>query len=171
MSSINRYLSKMSGGSAAASRTEVRESVISGFGGVLGIGLCSFLSVACGFPWLTAPFGATSALIFGAHRSPLAQPRNVVGGYMVSACAGLVTLLLFGSTWWSPALGAGLAIGGMIMARVLHPPAGGVPIVMITSGATWLFLLRPVLIGSVLLVLVAMLYNNLFRNRRYPEYW
>jgi CBS-domain-containing membrane protein len=57
----------------------------------------------------------------------------------------------------------------MVALRVLHPPC--VPIVIITSKASWIFLFRPVLIGAILLVLVATFYNNLFQNRRCPEYW
>lgn len=165
------YFGKMSGGATAAATTDLREALVSGLGGLLGICVCSYLSMTSGYPWLTAPFGATCALIFGAHRAPLAQPRNVVGGYLVSACAGLLVQAVFGHTWWSLGVGAGLAIFGMTLGRVLHPPAGGVPIVMITAGADWLFIVRPVLIGSVVLVMVAVAYNNLFRNRRYPEYW
>lgn len=168
---VSDYFGKMSGSRVAVNGVSLQESIISGLGSAVGIGLCSYLSVSSGYPWLTAPFGATSALIFAAFKSPLAQPRNVVGGYLVSALSGLLILTFLGRTWWTPAIGVGLAIFGMVITRTLHPPAGGVPIVIITAKAGWLFLLKPILIGSVTLVVVAILYNNLFRNRRYPEYW
>ncbi|MRN53186.1 hypothetical protein GJB61_09290 [Paenibacillus sp. LC-T2] len=39
------------------------------------------------------------------------------------------------------------------------------------AGSAWSFLFTPVLIGSVLIVVVALRINNLDKNRQYPKFW
>ena len=41
-----------------------------------------------GYPLLIGSFGASAVLLFGANESPLAQPRNLIGGHLVSASGG-----------------------------------------------------------------------------------
>jgi CBS-domain-containing membrane protein len=165
------YLCKMKGGVTTAPTASVKDAIISGIGGLLGIGIVSYLSVLSGFPWLMAPFGASCVLAFSIHKGPLSQPRAIIGGHIVSTTAGLLVLNLFGETWWSIALAVCLAIIGMMLTKTVHPPAGADPIVVIMAKASWLFLLHPVLIGAVALVIVALVYNNLFKERQYPQYW
>lgn len=38
---------------------------------------------------VTGSFGASSVLIYGAPSSPMAQPRNFIGGHLVSALVGV----------------------------------------------------------------------------------
>lgn len=165
------YWHKFSGGLGTPPRVSPADAAVSGLGGLVAIGLVSYLGLTSGFPWLIAPFGATCVLAFAAHSSPLSQPRSIIGGHFVATLVGLVVLTLFGSTWWSVALGVGLAITAMALTRTLHAPAGADPIVVITGNAGWGFLVSPVLLGSLAIVLVALLYNNLFENRRYPQFW
>ncbi|MFC0212328.1 HPP family protein [Paenibacillus chartarius] len=124
-----------------------------------------------------APFGATCVLAFGLPDSPLAQPRNIVGGHLLSTAIGLLTLACFGSHPWSLALGVALAIAAMHLTRTVHPPAGADPLLVMLSGAGWSFLLTPVLAGSVLIVAAAWLYHRLMPVSsgsapvRYPKGW
>jgi hypothetical protein len=46
-------------------------------------------------PLIIASFGATAILIYGAVDSPLAQPRNVFGGHIISAIVGVAITRLF----------------------------------------------------------------------------
>lgn len=46
-------------------------------------------------PLVTASFGATAVLIYGAVESPLSQPRNVFGGQIFSAIIGVAITRLF----------------------------------------------------------------------------
>ena len=52
---------------------------------------------------LTAPMGASAALVFGAPALPFSQPRNVIGGHVVSAVCGVATSVAL----CSPALADG----------------------------------------------------------------
>jgi CBS-domain-containing membrane protein len=101
----------------------------------------------------------------------LSQPRNIVGGHLVSTAIGLILLQLFVNEAWVLALGVGLALSLMHLTRTTHPPAGADPIVVIVAGSSWSFLFTPVLMGSLIIVLVALLVNNLDEQRKYPTFW
>lgn len=140
-------------------------------GTVIAIALTGWFSLASGTPWLMASFGASCVLAFGLPDSPLAQPRNIVGGHLVSTLIGLVVLHTLGNSWWSCALAVGLALVAMQQTRTLHAPAGANPLVVIASGASFGFLLTPVLAGSLVVVAVAWCVNNARSRGSYPKYW
>ncbi len=79
--------------------------------------------------------------------------------------------MLLGAHWWSMALAAGTAIAVMQLTRTVHPPAGSNPVIVMLTAPKWEFLLMPTLIGAVILVMVAILFNNLPKERAYPKYW
>ncbi|WEY98458.1 HPP family protein [Bacillus subtilis] len=106
-----------------------------------------------------------------AWNAPLSQPRNVIGGHFISALTGIVVLHLFGAHPWTFALGTGLAICLMMLTKTTHPPAGAEPIVVIQGAYAWSYLVFPVLTGSVIIVILALVVNNLRKNRQYPAFW
>jgi CBS-domain-containing membrane protein len=77
----------------------------------------------------------------------------------------------FGPQWWSVAIAVGTAIAVMMLTRTVHPPAGSNPVIVFLGNPSWSFLLFPTLIGAVVIVLVALVYNNLSREARWPKYW
>jgi CBS-domain-containing membrane protein len=117
---------------------------------------------------LIAPFGASCVLVFGLPESPLAQPRNVVGGHLISTAVGLASLALLGATPLAFGVGVGLAIAAMLLTRTTHPPAGADPIVVILAGASWQFLLTPVLLGAVVIVAAGMIFHRLVTKVSFP---
>lgn len=141
------------------------------FGSFLAIAATAYLSAKTNTPLLMAPFGATSVLIFGVPDSPLAQPRNVIGGNLVAALVSLTILHIFGSEPWAMGLAVATAIGMMQFTGTLHPPSGAVALVVMMTKAPWQFLLTPALEGSVILVLCAVVFNNLAQERTYPKHW
>ncbi|MCZ0901537.1 HPP family protein, partial [Microcoleus sp. HI-ES] len=108
-----------------------------------------------------APFGATSVLIFGVPDSPLAQPRNVIGGNFFAALTSLIILHFLGSSPWAMGMAVSSAIGIMQITRTLHPPSGAVALVVMMTQPDWKFLLTPAFEGSIILVLCAVIFNNL----------
>src|ERR1043166_9705407 len=62
-------------------------------GGFFGIGIIGFLNskyfLLNDNLFLIGSFGASAVLIYGATNSPLAQPRNLVGGHVISALVGV----------------------------------------------------------------------------------
>jgi len=115
-------------------------------GSFLAITATSYLAVKTNSPLLMAPFGATSVLIFGVPDSPLASP-------------------------WAMGMAVSSAIGIMQITRTLHPPSGAVALVVMMTKPDWKFLLTPAFEGSIILVLCAVIFNNLAAERTYPNHW
>ena len=135
-----------------------REAGLAGLAGFLTIYLLAEATATLGTILLIAPFGASCVLVFALPQSPLAQPRNVIGGHVISTTLGLAVLSVMGAGPAALALSVGLAISAMSLTRTLHPPAGADPIVVIMAGASWHFLFVPVLAGAVATVLIAALF-------------
>ena len=135
------------------------EAAVAGIGGGLAIATLSTLSDATAVPLLLAPFGASCVLVFGVPGSPFAHPRNVIGGYLVSATTGLAAVALLGGVA-GLAVGVGLAIMAMMLTGTIHPPAGAVPIVVALTQPGLSFLVAPVAAGAVLIVLIGVLYRK-----------
>ncbi|SON53603.1 HPP family protein [Hartmannibacter diazotrophicus] len=141
----------------------------SGMGGLVGIGASGALAAFTGLPFLIAPFGASAVLLFGQPASPLAQPANVIGGYLVALGVTVGVLLALPAGWPAAALGVGAAIAVMLFLRVTHPPAGAIPIVAATSAIHVGTLSLVVAAGSVLLVGIATLHHWLPPRHIYPR--
>lgn len=122
-------------------------------------------------------FGASAVLIYGAIRSPLAQPRNLVGGHVLSAIVGVTCFRIFGGhLWLAAAVAVATAIALMHATKTLHPPGGATALIAVIGGETihdlgYLYVLLPAGAGAVIMLVIALLVNNLSKNRRYPEFW
>ena len=115
-------------------------------------------------------------LIYAAVSSPLAQPRNLIGGHIISAVIGVAMFQLLGDSYLAAGLGVSLAITAMMLTDTLHPPGGATSLIAVVGGEAikdlgFLYVLDPVGLGAVLLLVVALLVNNIPRARRYPLYW
>ncbi|MNJ86237.1 HPP family protein [compost metagenome] len=124
--------------------------------------------------FLIGSFGASSVLIYGAIQSPLAQPRNLVGGHLISALIGVtVYKLVPDPIWVSAPLAVSLSIVLMQMTKTLHPPGGATALIAVIGtpkikALGYLYVISPVLSGVLILLLVAIIVNNLTKNRSYP---
>ena len=142
-----------------------------GLGGFLAIALLAALTEYSASPLLLGSFGASCVLIFGFPDVPFSQPRNIFFGHGLSSLIGLATLALCGPHGWAVALAVGLSMAAMMLTRTVHPPAGSNPVIVFLLQPGWGFLAFPTLAGALLLVIVALLYNNLRSSRGYPGYW
>ena len=146
--------------------------LIAGLGAMLCITALSSLGTALqSSVWLMAPFGATMVILFGLPESPLAQPRNIIAGHLLTTAIGLSVAALLGVTPWSMGLAVGLAVGLMLLTNTTHPPAGANPLVVMLAGEHWDFLLMPAAAGAVLIVVFGVVYHRLVSGHRYPTRW
>nr|WP_181718157.1 HPP family protein [Pseudoalteromonas translucida]QID24528.1 HPP family protein [Pseudoalteromonas translucida TAC125] len=130
-------------------------AVIAGFGAFIAIGLLSLTETNFNdIVLIMAPFGATTVLVFGVPDSPLAQAKNVIFGHLITAFIGILFYQYVDVTALTIALATGLGVTSMLVSKTTHPPAGANPILIMLSGQSWLFLVTPVLIGSIVIVLV-----------------
>lgn len=136
-------------------------------------GLLAITGVASlsGHELLIGSFGATAVLLYGTPDSPLAQPRNVIGGHVLSALSGCLMVHIAGSGPLALAGAVGLSIVMMHFTHTTHPPGGATALIAAHANATWLFVFMPVLVGAVILVIIAVITNNMVNHRHYPNHW
>ena len=114
--------------------------------------------------WLIPPFGASLVLVMAVHDSPLAQPRNVFFGHILSASSGVLMFYLLGNSSISISLALSFAIFLMIITKTIHPPAGANPIIAILGAKTIEFVIMPVATGALFIVIFAFVYNKILKR-------
>lgn len=146
--------------------------LLAGLGAMLCITILSSLGgVTSSSVWLMAPFGATMVILFGLPDSPLAQPRNIIVGHLLTTAIGLSVATLAGVSPWSMGLAVGLAVSLMLITKTTHPPAGANPLVVMLAGEHWDFLITPVAAGALLIVAFGALYHRFISGQPYPKRW
>lgn len=160
----------------------LRHSVVSFLQATFSLTILAFLdyfmqSKESYIMFLVGSFGATAVLLYSASSSPLAQPRAVLMGHTVSALAGVTVYKIMGDIpYFSAGVAVGLAIFCMERTNSTHPPGGATALVAVVGGdvvtkAGYWYVLFPCLSGALLMLLVALMCNNLDPERRYPQYW
>lgn len=157
------------------------EIIWSWIGAFLGISLVAFINYnifkGTDLVMIIGSFGATAVLIYGAIRSPLAQPRNLIGGHIISAVIGVTTYNLFNSHMWLAAsIAVATAIAIMHATKTLHPPGGATALIAVIGSQKihnlgYLYAIIPAGLGATIMLVVALLINNIPKSRRYPEFW
>ncbi len=179
---LQAYIDKMRGTTQGRPpRVSNKEILWSWIGAFFGIGAVAWVNQlffqGTDLTLMIGSFGASAVLVYGAVRSPLAQPRNLVGGHVVSALVGVATWkLLHQDPWLAQAVAVATAIALMHATRTLHPPGGATALIAVIGSDSihnlgFLYVLVPATLGPVLLLLVALLVNNAVPSRRYPEMW
>ena len=147
-------------------------------GSFVGLGTICFLQYKA-FPqqdliFLIGSFGASCVLVYGVIQSPLAQPRNLVGGHLISGAIGVTLQQLLPDTIWLAApLAVSFSIVFMQITKTLHPPGGATALIAVTGSPEikalgYGYLLNPVLSGTLILLAAALIFNNITKNRQYP---
>ena len=180
--SFREYLRKMSGTTRGGPpRVSTREIIWSWIGAFIGISSVAWVNHLFfeGFDTslMLGSFGASAVLVYGAIRSPLAQPRNLIGGHFLSAVVGVVCWKLLGQNLWlAEAMAVAISIALMHATRTLHPPGGATALIAVIGSTDihklgFLYVLIPSTIGPLILLVIALLVNNMPASRRYPEIW
>jgi len=175
------YLGKWKGSTTSPPRVglgEILWSWIGAFIGISAVGYANYNVVAdTDLVMIIGSFGASAVLIYGAINSPLAQPRNLIGGHVISAVIGVAAYQLFsGSMWLACGVAVATAIAVMHATKTLHPPGGATALIAVIGSAKihalgYLYAIIPAGLGAAIMLIVALLVNNVPRNRRYPVFW
>ena len=144
---------------------KIKTIVISSVGAFLCIYAIAYLNLIDETNvWLIPPFGASLVLVMAVHDSPLASPRNVFFGHVLSASSGVMIYYFFGDAPIAIALGLGFAIILMLLTNTVHPPAGANPIIAILGAKSFEFVIMPVAIGASFIVIFALIYNKIWKR-------
>ena len=147
---------------------KIINALLSALGALIFISFLAFLNSSFkGMIWLIPPFGASMVLVMAVHESPLAKPKNILLGHILSALSGVIILYLIGDNFLALGIAVALAVFVMVVTNTIHPPAGANPIIVILTGQGISFVLFPVAVGAFMLVVFAYLYNKLLK-RNYP---
>jgi CBS-domain-containing membrane protein len=183
-SSLNTYFSKLRGISNAPPRMPLGEALFSGLLTFIGMVILTSIHYSSqeardiGILFNIGSFGATAVLVYAAPAAPFAQPRNVIVGHFVSAVIGVACRVIIsdtnapGAVFSAAALSVALSVSAMAAAGITHPPGGATALIAVVGGRTigWFYVLN-VTIAATILVVVALIGNNLNPKRRYPTYW
>lgn len=182
MKTLLNYFEKMRGGKTVPPRAPGHEIFWSSLGSFLGILTVYFVGHLQGLQleenlFLIGSFGASAVLLYAIPNSPFAQPRNLILGHVLSATAGVSCMMLLKDNIAITAAAAvSLSIVFMHLSRSLHPPGGATALIAVIGGDNihalgYWYVITPIGLGALLMLIIALLVNNLSQHRRYPQYW
>ena len=148
----------------------LQKALIAGFFSAFTIGVLTVLTYKSTLGYfLAGSFGSSMVLLFGFPESPFAQPKNVFFGHLITALVGVIFVNFIPlPIYINIALAVGAGIFFMILLNVVHPPAGGNPIIVIIGSASYDFLISPIIFGCIIILLLAILINKFILRKNYP---
>ena len=149
----------------------LKQSILACIFSIITIAALTFLTYKTEFGiFLLASFGSSMVLLYGYPESPFAQPKNVFFGHLVTTLVGLFFLNFIPLPLYIIIpLAVGSGVGFMILFNVTHPPAGGNPIIVIMGSVSFDYLLSPVITGSIIIIIFAIIINRLILKKSYPK--
>jgi len=149
----------------------LKQSFIAGLFSIITIGILTLLTYKTEFGiFLIASFGSSMVLLYGYPESPFAQPKNVFFGHLVTATVGMFFLYLIPLPLFIIIpLAVGFGVGLMILLNVTHPPAGGNPVIVIMGSVSLDYLLSPIISGSIIILVFAIIINKFILKKSYPK--
>lgn len=181
---IKRYFSKMKGQERSLPRKPFSKMIWSGIGSFIGIYLVSIIPQLMHINILNSmllvgSFGASAVLLYGAPQADFSQPRNLIGGHIISAIIGITVYKYINlDISMLGALAVSLSIITMQYTSTIHPPGGATALIAVIGGDTihgldYMYVISPIAIGAFILLIIALAVNNLSSNpkRHYPRNW
>ena len=148
----------------------LKKAFIAGIFSAFTIGVLTVLTYKSAFGlFLAGSFGSSMVLLFGFPESPFAQPRNVFFGHLVTTLVGIIFVNLIPlPIYISIALAVGIGIFFIILLNVVHPPAGGNPVMVIIGSVYYDYLLFPIISGCFIIISLAIIINRFILKKNYP---
>ena len=149
----------------------LKQSFLAGLFSIITIGILTILTYKTEYGiFLLASFGSSMVLLYGYPESPFAQPKNVFFGHIITVLVGLFFLNFVPlPIYITIPLAVGFGVSLMIFFKVTHPPAGGNPIIVIIGSVSLDYLLSPVITGSVIIIIFAIIINRFILKKSYPS--
>ena len=151
-------------------KSVLQKALIAGFFSALTIGVLTVLTYKSTLGYfLAGSFGSSMVLLFGFPESPFAQPKNVFFGHLLTASVGVVFVNYIPlPIYINIALAVGVGVFLMILLDVVHPPAGGNPIIVIIGSASYDYLINPIMFGCIIILLLAVIINKFILQKNDP---
>tara|TARA_B100000989_G_scaffold88392_1_gene63904 strand:+ start:1772 stop:2236 length:465 start_codon:yes stop_codon:yes gene_type:complete len=152
-------------------KDKIIQSIIAAVFSAITIGVLTLLTYKTPYGvFLIASFGSSMVLLYGYPESPFAQPKNVFFGHLLTSLVGIIILMFVPlPIFITIPIAVGLGVGFMILFNVTHPPAGGNPIIVIMGSVSFDYLFSPVITGSIIILIFAIILNRLILRKKYPS--
>ena len=152
-------------------KDKIIQSIIAAVFSARTIGVLTLLTYKTPYGvFLIASFGSSMVLLYGYPESPFAQPKNVFFGHLLTSLVGIIILMFVPlPIFITIPIAVGLGVGFMILFNVTHPPAGGNPIIVIMGSVSFDYLFSPVITGSIIILIFAIILNRLILRKKYPS--
>ena len=147
------------------------QTFLAGLFSTITIGLLTFLTYKTDLGiFLLASFGSSMVLLYGYPESPFAQPKNVFFGHLITSIVGVFFLNFVPlPLYMTIPLAVGSGVFFMILMNVTHPPAGGNPIIIIIGSVSYDYLFSPVIVGTIIIIISAIITNRYVLKKNYPK--
>ena len=151
-------------------KKEFTQSLLAGLFSAITIGALTLLTYKTELGvFLIASFGSSMVLLYGYPENPVAQPKNIFFGHLLTSVVGIVFLFFTAlPTFIVIPLAVGLGVSLMILFKVTHPPAGGNPIIIIIGSVSIDYLISPIITGSIIIIVFGIVLNRLILKKKYP---
>ncbi|MDC3036305.1 HPP family protein [Candidatus Pelagibacter sp.] len=148
----------------------LKKALIAGIFSAFTIGVLTVLTYKSTLGlFLAGTFGSSMVLLFGFPESPFAQPKNVFFGHLVTTIVGIIFVNLIPlPIYINIALAVGVGIFFMILLNVVHPPAGGNPVMVIIGSVSYDYIIFPIISGCLIIILLAIAINKFILKKEYP---
>lgn len=102
--------------------------------------------------WLIGCFGAAAVLLASAPHSPMAQPKSIIAGMLISSAIGLLAGFVFSNQAIAIIMAVGCAMFIMTLLDTRYPPGGAAALIAAAGQYDVWFLLLPIASGTAILV-------------------
>ena len=152
------------------SKENILKAAIAGLLSAITIGVLTLLTYKTTLGlFLAASFGSSMVLLYGFPESPFTQPKNIFFGHLLTSFIGILFINYISlPIFINLALAVGFGIFFMIIFNVVHPPAGGNPIIVIIGGVSFEYLINPIIFSCLIILLFGIILNKFILKKKYP---
>ena len=151
-------------------KIDIKKSFLAGLFSTITIGALTMLTYKTDYGiFLITSFGSSMVLLYGYPESSFSQPKNIFFGHLLTSVIGIIFLYAVPL----PILllipfAVGFSIFLMILTKVVHPPAGANPIIVIMGSVSLDYIINPIIIGSLIILAFGIILNRLILKKKYP---
>ncbi|KAG6543146.1 hypothetical protein Mapa_015395 [Marchantia paleacea] len=155
---LGHLFDRLNGSQAPPTLSDIVWPSAGGFVAMAAMGYVDSVLAPKGLSFTLGSFAAVCTLLFALPKSPVSQKYNVVVSHLGCAAVGVVALAVFGPGWVARAVALSACIAFMQFTGSLHPPAAGLPLIMIDAPKfhqlRWWYVLFPGVVGCLFLFLL-----------------
>ena len=151
-------------------KIDITKSFLTGVFSTITIGMLTILTHKTEYGiFLITSFGSSMVLLYGYPESSFSQPKNIFFGHLLTSVVGILFLYIVPlPIYLLVPLSVGFAIALMILLKVVHPPAGANPIIVIMGSVSLDYLINPIITGTLIIIIFGVILNRLILKKKYP---